>query len=107
MAENVKKIYFKNLAFDVYLITISFLLVPSSGVCHADDLAYIFYPRILSQLGIGKPPDPGSTEHLVIQRVTQMWTNFAKTGYVKLTPDLSGEVGKFTHVSENEFINDY
>ncbi|XP_043268664.1 juvenile hormone esterase-like [Venturia canescens] len=49
------------------------------GACHADDLSYIFYPKLMASFGI-PPPEPTSTEHLVMERVTQMWTNFAKTG---------------------------
>ncbi|XP_043268660.1 juvenile hormone esterase-like isoform X2 [Venturia canescens] len=50
-----------------------------SGACHSDELNYIFYSKLLASMGI-LPFKAGSMEHLVAKRVTEMWTNFAKTG---------------------------
>ncbi|KAK0082168.1 hypothetical protein PV326_007311 [Microctonus aethiopoides] len=49
------------------------------GTCHAEELNYIFYPMITKLLG--KPPASfNSIEHCLVQRFTELWTNFAKTG---------------------------
>jgi carboxylesterase type B len=51
-----------------------------SGVCHADDLGYLF------RVGHMDPDlDPESPEAKTRSRLVKMWTNFAKTGYVPLT----------------------
>ena len=51
-----------------------------SGVCHADDLGYLF------RVGHMDPDlDPESPEAKTRSRLVKMWTNFAKTGYVSLT----------------------
>ncbi|XP_046736268.1 juvenile hormone esterase-like [Diprion similis] len=49
------------------------------GACHGDEMSYLFYPHGLSNLGI-EPPPAESKERLLIERLTQMWTDFAKTG---------------------------
>lgn len=49
------------------------------GACHSDELLYLFHPHGLSNLGF-ESPEPGSTERTHIERMTQMWTDFAKTG---------------------------
>ncbi|KAK0073339.1 hypothetical protein PV325_009859 [Microctonus aethiopoides] len=49
------------------------------GTCHAEELNYIFHPMITKLLG--KPPASfNSIEHCLVQRFTELWTNFAKTG---------------------------
>ncbi|KAK0175138.1 hypothetical protein PV327_008915 [Microctonus hyperodae] len=51
----------------------------AKGTCHAEELNYIFYPMITKLLG--KPPAAfNSIEYCLIQRFTELWTNFAKTG---------------------------
>nr|XP_012215167.1 PREDICTED: esterase B1-like [Linepithema humile] len=49
------------------------------GVCHAEDLYYLFYPHMIKDLGF-LPPELDSEEYKVISRCVQMWTDFAKTG---------------------------
>ncbi|XP_048509526.1 juvenile hormone esterase-like isoform X2 [Athalia rosae] len=49
------------------------------GACHADELAYLFYPHGLVDLGF-LPPEKGSKERILIERITGMWTDFAKIG---------------------------
>ncbi|XP_067206770.1 uncharacterized protein [Linepithema humile] len=49
------------------------------GVCHAEDLYYLFYPHMIKDLGF-LPPELDSEEYKVISRFVQMWTDFAKTG---------------------------
>ncbi|XP_044265017.1 juvenile hormone esterase-like isoform X1 [Tribolium madens] len=45
-----------------------------TGVCHADDLGYLF-PSFLSP-----KLQPDSIEELSVRRFVKLWTNFAKTG---------------------------
>ncbi|XP_015605144.1 esterase FE4 isoform X2 [Cephus cinctus] len=54
-------------------------VVDIQGTTHTDDLPYLFYSRLLKKLNFG-PPKFGSTERKVIQRFTQMWSDFAKSG---------------------------
>ncbi|XP_046586903.1 esterase FE4 isoform X3 [Neodiprion lecontei] len=49
------------------------------GACHGDELAYLFYSHGLTKFGV-EPPKAGSKERVLIERLTQMWTDFAKTG---------------------------
>ncbi|GAB1863192.1 Carboxylic ester hydrolase [Camponotus japonicus] len=49
------------------------------GVSHSEELCYLFYPAIIKELGLSVPA-PDSEDYKVISRLTQMWTDFAKTG---------------------------
>ena len=49
------------------------------GATHGDDLLYLFYPHIMKQFNLD-PPRLGSEKYKVMQYLTQMWTDFAKTG---------------------------
>ncbi|KAH8281096.1 hypothetical protein KR054_010648 [Drosophila jambulina] len=44
------------------------------GVCHADELSYLFYTVLATQL------DKSSEEYQTIERMVGMWTSFAATG---------------------------
>ncbi|XP_043465794.1 juvenile hormone esterase-like, partial [Leptopilina heterotoma] len=45
--------------------------------CHAEDMAHMFYKASLpSEMQLQK----GSGDYLIMQRITRMWTDFAKTG---------------------------
>lgn len=44
------------------------------GVCHADELSYIFKNKFASLI------IPGSPEELAMKRTTTLWANFAKYG---------------------------
>ncbi|XP_001360806.2 esterase B1 [Drosophila pseudoobscura] len=44
------------------------------GVCHADDISYMFYGILSSKL------DKATPEYLTIERLIAMWTSFAITG---------------------------
>ncbi|KAJ0179123.1 hypothetical protein K1T71_004835 [Dendrolimus kikuchii] len=50
------------------------------GASHADELGYLFDSEILSQVS-------NDEDLLIVERMTKMWTNFAKTG--DPTPDTS------------------
>lgn len=45
------------------------------GVCHADDLSYLFSNDLEH-----KPPNSRSAEFRVLQTMVELWTNFAITG---------------------------
>ncbi|XP_025262685.1 juvenile hormone esterase isoform X3 [Camponotus floridanus] len=49
------------------------------GVSHSEELCYLFYPDIIKELGLSVPA-PDSKDYKMISRLTQMWTDFAKTG---------------------------
>lgn len=51
------------------------LAVNRPGVCHGDELGYLFYFGI-----INVRIDPHSSEALTKKRMVRMWTNFAKYG---------------------------
>ncbi|KAH8374872.1 hypothetical protein KR200_007859, partial [Drosophila serrata] len=44
------------------------------GVCHADELSYLFYTALSTHL------DKSSDEYKTIERMIEMWTSFAATG---------------------------
>ncbi|KAL6257872.1 hypothetical protein P5V15_011470 [Pogonomyrmex californicus] len=77
------------------------------GVTHGEDLFYLFHPYIMKDFGLS-PPAPDSDDYKVINHVTQMWTNFAKTGDptpsitnltpVKWTPLKHGDVYDYLNI---------
>ncbi|GAB1863194.1 Carboxylesterase 3 [Camponotus japonicus] len=56
-----------------------FLNVTLPGVTHSEELFYLFYPHMMKDLGL-PPLTPDSKDYKIINRLTQMWTDFAKTG---------------------------
>lgn len=48
---------------------------------HSEELFYLFYSHMLKDLGV-QPHAPDSKEYKIMNRLTQMWTDFAKTGYL-------------------------
>nr|BDU67888.1 carboxylesterase [Liposcelis bostrychophila] len=45
------------------------------GTCHADELGYLFHmPMLQAKL------EPNTPEYTTVQRMTKLWTDFAKTG---------------------------
>nr|QCC89034.1 carboxylesterase 19 [Meteorus pulchricornis] len=56
------------------------------GTAHGDELSFLFNQKIGKFVG-RKKPIPGSCEHSLIRRFTELWTNFAKTG--NPTPELT------------------
>jgi len=51
-------------------------------VTHGEDLAYLFHAHMMKDFDL-PPPASDSEDNKMINRLTQMWTNFAKTGYDK------------------------
>lgn len=46
---------------------------------HIEELGYLFYPHMLKDIGLS-PAAPDSEDYKIINCLTQMWTDFAKTG---------------------------
>jgi len=46
-----------------------------AGVCHGDDIGYLFHNAI-----VDLDLEPTSPEYKTRSRIVKMWTNFAKTG---------------------------
>ncbi|KAL6434746.1 hypothetical protein ACFW04_005157 [Cataglyphis niger] len=59
----------------VHYLTLSPL---SKGVTHSEELFYLFYPHMMKHLGVS-PLTPDSNDYKIMNRLTQMWTDFAKT----------------------------
>ncbi|KAL6428699.1 hypothetical protein ACFW04_007943 [Cataglyphis niger] len=53
--------------------------LPMIGASHTDDMAYLFYQPIYKANDL-KPPAIGTKDRNVLEILTTMWTNFAKTG---------------------------
>ncbi|XP_024885561.1 esterase B1-like [Temnothorax curvispinosus] len=53
--------------------------VQTPGVTHTEELAYLFYPYMMKDLGLS-PSAVDSEDYKMINCLTQMWTDFAKTG---------------------------
>ncbi|XP_029165263.1 esterase E4-like [Nylanderia fulva] len=49
------------------------------GVSHGEELCYLFYPEIIKELGLSLPASD-SEDYKMMKCLTQMWTDFAKTG---------------------------
>jgi hypothetical protein len=51
-----------------------------AGVCHSEELSYLFCPEIRKEFNLSLPKSD-SEDYKMINHLTQMWTDFAKTGY--------------------------
>lgn len=48
-------------------------------MCHGEDLFYLFHPHMMKDFDLPLPA-PNSVDYKMINCLTQMWTDFAKTG---------------------------
>ncbi|CAL1681890.1 unnamed protein product [Lasius platythorax] len=75
-------IYFYNFSYVGNEMTTTKLMLnnlPMIGASHTDDIAYLFYqPKC--KVDDPKPPAIGTKDREVLEILTKMWTNFAKTG---------------------------
>ncbi|XP_018054574.1 PREDICTED: esterase E4-like isoform X1 [Atta colombica] len=55
------------------------LKVTLPGVTHAEDLFFLFYPHVMKEFNLSSLLS-NSNDYKMIDCLTQMWTNFAKTG---------------------------
>ncbi|XP_051164406.1 esterase E4-like isoform X3 [Leptopilina boulardi] len=53
--------------------------VDEPGACHFDEIPYLFYIKALKMLGLPSP-ETDVIERKLMERMTKMWTDFAKTG---------------------------
>lgn len=60
-------------------------ILDAPGAAHADDLGYIFDPASITE-------EPTEKDQRIIDRMTTMWTNFIKYGYVQSTEFISSSV---------------
>ncbi|XP_069668717.1 esterase FE4-like isoform X2 [Periplaneta americana] len=81
---STEPVYFYKFSFDGHLGLFKRLigLQDYEGVCHADDIGYLFHVGLLDM-----DLDPGSPEYKTLSRMVKLWTNFAKTG--NPTPDIT------------------
>lgn len=79
----IVKIKFKNNnSFpSIVFMFITFITLFCTGVTHSEELSYLFYPHMMKDLGL-PPFAPNSKDYKIMNRLTQMWTDFAKTGYL-------------------------
>lgn len=59
----------------IYYMTIFFI-----GVTHFEDVCYLLCPHMMKDKGISLAT-PDSDDYKMINYLTQLWTDFAKTGY--------------------------
>ncbi|XP_012282463.1 esterase B1 [Orussus abietinus] len=50
------------------------------GACHADELPYLFLATGLNEILGVEAPEFGAIGHTIVQRMTKMWSDFARTG---------------------------
>ncbi|XP_025262691.1 para-nitrobenzyl esterase isoform X8 [Camponotus floridanus] len=75
------------------------------GVSHGEELCYLFYADIIKELGLSVPASY-SEDYKMINRLTQMWTDFAKTG--NPTPAITFLIpNKWTPLKHAENVYDY
>lgn len=53
----------------------------SSGTAHFDEVQFLFSMRVYDLLNIERPK-PGSISYKVMERMIELWVNFAKHGLV-------------------------
>lgn len=51
------------------------MLLPVAGVCHAEELSYIFKPAT-----VGPMPAPGTREYTMVEQFSETFVAFAATG---------------------------
>lgn len=77
-----QKTYFYKLSDDSYSVYKKYVLTKYKdlpGVCHSDDLGYLFKMYDSSGVFSATIPQEAQKTH---RRMVKMWTNFAKTGFV-------------------------
>jgi len=59
-----------------------------------EELFYLFCPEIAKKINFSLPK-PNSDDYKIVNYLTQMWTDFAKTGYKKF----------FSHFTKILYVN--
>lgn len=65
------------------LLRLIYITIFLAGTAHFEELGYLFYPHITKDIDLS-PAAPDSQDYRIINYLTQLWTDFAKTGYHKL-----------------------
>ncbi|KAK0076649.1 hypothetical protein PV325_005057 [Microctonus aethiopoides] len=103
--------YYYNFEYESEISIIKKVMdIKVKGICHGDELSFLFYPK-LSKMLRKNAPQVGSVEHSIIQRLTDLWSNFAKTSNptpqitdnipVEWKPVDSSNEYKCLHITEN------
>ncbi|KAF3424240.1 hypothetical protein E2986_12280 [Frieseomelitta varia] len=86
-----------NITLPVTLILVNDFL---KGTTHAEDLQYLFYSKLAKSAGI-KEYEVGSEDFRIMEYLTQMWTDFAKTGILLLRLKIQDQLEKvLVHLRE-------
>lgn len=56
-------------------------IVHNPGASHFDELPHLFTMKFCETMGV-EPLEKGTTPYTIMEQMTEMWTNFAKTGLV-------------------------
>lgn len=75
--------------------------VDEPGACHFDEIPYLFHIKALQMLGL-PTPQSDAVEQKLMERMTKMWADFARTG--NPTPSASEEI-PFTWEPLNDMTN--
>ncbi|XP_043518136.1 juvenile hormone esterase-like [Frieseomelitta varia] len=80
MKNSTHPTYFYKLSYETNEPLIRMLFnITLPGTTHAEDLQYLFYSKLAKSAGI-KEYEVGSEDFRIMEYLTQMWTDFAKTG---------------------------
>ncbi|GAB1863191.1 Carboxylic ester hydrolase [Camponotus japonicus] len=105
-SDNSGKTYLYQFSYDSEISLMKKIFnVDFPGASHFEESSYLFFPNIIKELGLSVPA-PDSEDYKMINRLTQMWTDFAKTGnptpvITDLTPI------KWTPLKHAENVYDY
>ncbi|XP_011705300.1 PREDICTED: juvenile hormone esterase-like [Wasmannia auropunctata] len=76
--------------------------IQASGASHSEELGYMFYPNMIKDLGMS-PPAVDSEDYKMMNCLTQMWTDFAKTGnptpVTNMWLPVTGDRGKYNYLN--------
>ncbi|XP_020283640.1 esterase E4-like isoform X4 [Pseudomyrmex gracilis] len=74
------------------------------GTSHAEDICFLFSSDVLDKFGLSAPT-PGSNDYKMIEYMTDLWTNFSKTG--NPTPATTKKTPVTWTPLKNEDVYDY
>ncbi|XP_011704230.1 PREDICTED: juvenile hormone esterase-like isoform X2 [Wasmannia auropunctata] len=74
------------------------------GVCHTEDLSYLFRPE-MAKIMNWTLPEVGTDDYKVVNHFTQMWTDFAKTGNPTPTTNLWLPLTNPTQNEDYNYLN--
>ncbi|KAJ8673053.1 hypothetical protein QAD02_004314 [Eretmocerus hayati] len=103
VGKNLQPTYYYQFSYDGELtLTKAMIGVPVPGACHFDEMEYLFYMRQRIEFGFGTWKK-GTVPYKIMQRMTEMWTNFAIYG--SPIPEISELLPvKWTQVNDGDNI---